>query len=81
MFMKMVEADDKYCTGEGARWWKGGCCEHSGVRAPILPGNCCETEAPTGMSSAASAACCEPDAMPAGCCDAPAANAKSGCCG
>ncbi len=41
MFMRMVGADDKYCHGEGAKWWKGGCCEHSGVSAPVLPGNCC----------------------------------------
>ncbi|WP_420732315.1 hypothetical protein, partial [Hwanghaeella sp. 1Z406] len=41
MFMKMVGADDKYCHGAGADWWKGGCCEHSGVSAPVLPGNCC----------------------------------------
>jgi hypothetical protein len=41
MFMRMVGADDKYCSGEGARWWKGGCCDHSGVSAPVLPGNCC----------------------------------------
>lgn len=41
MFMKMVGADDKYCHGAGADWWKGGCCNHSGVEAPILGGNCC----------------------------------------
>jgi hypothetical protein len=41
--MQMVGADDKYCQGEGARWWKGGCCEHSGVSAPVLPGNCCDS--------------------------------------
>jgi hypothetical protein len=38
-----VVAAYPYCHGEGARWWKGGCCEHSGVQAPVLPGNCCET--------------------------------------
>jgi len=43
--MRMVDADAKYCEGEGARWWKGGCCNHSGVQAPVLPGNCCGTEA------------------------------------
>lgn len=41
MFMKMTGADDKYCHGAGADWWKGGCCDHSGVSAPVLPGNCC----------------------------------------
>lgn len=41
MFMKMVGADDKYCHGPGADWWKGGCCNHSGVEAPVLGGNCC----------------------------------------
>lgn len=41
LFMKMVGADDKYCHGAGAEWWKGGCANHSGVRAPILSGNCC----------------------------------------
>lgn len=42
MFMRMVGADDKYCHGAGAEWWKGGCCAHSGVEAPVLPGNCCD---------------------------------------
>jgi hypothetical protein len=41
MFMRMVGADDKYCSGDGAKWWKGGCCEHSGVSSTVLPGNCC----------------------------------------
>lgn len=41
-FMEMVGADDKYCHGPGAEWWKGGCCDHSGVSAPILKGNCCD---------------------------------------
>lgn len=41
LFMKMVGADDKYCHGAGAEWWQGGCANHSGVRAPILSGNCC----------------------------------------
>ncbi|MCE8005563.1 MAG: hypothetical protein HEP69_00845 [Aestuariivita sp.] len=41
LFMKMTGADDKYCHGPGADWWKGGCCNHSGVTAPELPGNCC----------------------------------------
>lgn len=41
MFMKMVGADDKYCHGRGAEWWKGGCCNHSGVTHSPLPGNCC----------------------------------------
>jgi hypothetical protein len=41
LFMKMVGADGKYCHGEGADWWKGGCCNHSGVTAPVLGGNCC----------------------------------------
>jgi hypothetical protein len=30
-------ADDKYCHGAGAEWWKGGCCNHSGVRPPRSP--------------------------------------------
>ncbi len=42
MFMKMVGADDKYCHGPGADWWKGGCCAHSGHQANVLPGNCCD---------------------------------------
>jgi hypothetical protein len=41
MFMQMVGADAKYCEGRGAEWWKGGCCNHSGVAASQLPGNCC----------------------------------------
>ena len=41
MFMKMVEANNKYCTGAGAEFWQGGCCDHSGVEAPRLKGNCC----------------------------------------
>ena len=41
LFMKMVGADEKYCHGAGAEWWQGGCANHSGVRAPILSGNCC----------------------------------------
>ena len=41
MFMQMVGADDKYCTGKGAEFWKGGCCDHSGVQAHTLAGNCC----------------------------------------
>jgi len=41
MFMAMTGADDKYCHGAGAEWWKGGCCNHSGVHAHHLPGNCC----------------------------------------
>ena len=45
LFMKMVGADDKYCHGAGAEWWKGGCANHSGVRAPILSGNCCGSAA------------------------------------
>ena len=40
-FMQMVGADGKYCHGAGADWWKGGCCNHSGVEAPVLSGNCC----------------------------------------
>lgn len=39
--MKMVGAADKYCHGAGADWSKGGCCNHSGVEAPVLGGNCC----------------------------------------
>ena len=39
--MQMVGADDKYCTGKGAEFWKGGCCDHSGHTAHKLPGNCC----------------------------------------
>ncbi len=42
LFMQMVGADDKYCSGKGAAFWKGGCCDHSGVTAPQLPGNCCD---------------------------------------
>jgi hypothetical protein len=42
MFMKMVGADGKYCHGEGARFWQGGCCDHSHVEAHTLAGNCCE---------------------------------------
>jgi hypothetical protein len=42
MFMKMVGADGKYCHGAGAEWWKGGCCNHSGVEAPVLDSNCCD---------------------------------------
>ena len=42
MFMAMVGADGKYCHGRGAEWWKGGCCNHSGVQAQALPGNCCD---------------------------------------
>lgn len=42
MFMEMVGADDKYCTGRGADFWKGGCCNHSGVHAAPLAGNCCD---------------------------------------
>ena len=38
MFMKMVGADGKYCHGEGARFWSGGCC---GVDHAPLPSNCC----------------------------------------
>lgn len=41
MFMRMVSANDKYCHGAGADWWKGGCCNHSGVTAIPLSGNCC----------------------------------------
>jgi len=41
LFMKMTGADDKYCHGAGAEWWKGGCCNHSGVTGGGLPGNCC----------------------------------------
>jgi hypothetical protein len=41
LFMKMTGADGKYCHGEGAEWWKGGCCNHSGVTGGGLPGNCC----------------------------------------
>lgn len=41
MFMKMTGADDKYCRGEGAAWWNGGCCNHSGVSGGGLLGNCC----------------------------------------
>ncbi len=41
LFMQMVGADDKYCSGKGAAFWKGGCCAHSGVMAPLLKGNCC----------------------------------------
>jgi len=41
MFMKMTGADDKYCHGHGAEWWKGGCCNHSGVSSSTLKGNCC----------------------------------------
>jgi hypothetical protein len=44
MFMKMTGADDKYCHGAGADWWKGGCVNHSGVRADVLSGNCCGTD-------------------------------------
>lgn len=40
-FMKMVDADGKYCRGKGAEWWQGGCCSHSGVVGRQLPGNCC----------------------------------------
>ncbi|MCV0394322.1 MAG: hypothetical protein K5872_13595 [Rhizobiaceae bacterium] len=40
-FMKMVEADGKYCHGEGARFWSGGCCDHSGVAAANFACNCC----------------------------------------
>ena len=28
-------------TARGAEWWKGGCCNHSGVSRLALPGNCC----------------------------------------
>ncbi|GAB5469066.1 MAG: hypothetical protein Kilf2KO_20960 [Rhodospirillales bacterium] len=42
MFMKMVGADKKYCSGAGADFWQGGCCDHSGVTAPVLKGNCCD---------------------------------------
>lgn len=42
LFMQMVGADDKYCTGRGAEFWKGGCCHHSGHGAQSLPGNCCD---------------------------------------
>ncbi len=42
LFMQMVGADDKYCRGAGAAFWKGGCCAHSGVAAPLLKGNCCD---------------------------------------
>ena len=38
MFMKMVGADGKYCHGEGARFWSGGCC---GVDHSPLASNCC----------------------------------------
>ena len=41
LFMKMTGADDKYCHGPGADWWKGGCCNHSGVQGHVLGGNCC----------------------------------------
>jgi hypothetical protein len=81
MFMSMVEADDKYCTGEGARWWKGGCCDHSGVRAPILPGNCCETDAPQGMVASAGSSCCDAATQTASSGAPQAQSGKSGCCG
>ncbi|MEO1192316.1 MAG: hypothetical protein AAFY02_11200 [Pseudomonadota bacterium] len=42
MFMKMVGADNKYCSGPGADFWQGGCCDHSGISAPRLKGNCCD---------------------------------------
>lgn len=60
MFMRMVDADAKYCEGEGARWWKGGCCNHSGVQAPVLPGNCCGTEGSAVQDAAPAQAghCC-----------------------
>ena len=60
MFMKMVGADDKYCRGEGAKWWKGDCCDHSGVKAPVLPGNCCD---PTDATSSGGDCCHAPDAQ------------------
>jgi hypothetical protein len=56
MFMKMVGADGKYCSGEGAKWWKGGCCDHSGVQSAVLPGNCCDTGAADDAPAAAAAA-------------------------
>ena len=56
MFMDMVGADDKYCSGEGAKWWKGGCCNHSGVAAPVLAGNCCENDA--SPASGGGHSCC-----------------------
>ncbi len=56
MFMRMVNADDKYCQGEGAQWWKGGCCNHSGVIASALAGNCCgEDSAAKAVGDSASA--------------------------
>lgn len=42
LFMKMVQADGKYCSGEGAKFWSGGCCDHSGVTPPASTHhNCC----------------------------------------
>ena len=35
MFMQMAGADGKYCHGEGADWWRGGCVNHSGVSATL----------------------------------------------
>jgi len=40
-FMKMVEADGKYCRGAGADFWAGGCCAHSGVERARFSCNCC----------------------------------------
>ncbi len=40
-FMEMVGADGKYCHGEGARFWAGGCCGHSGVEPAEFKSNCC----------------------------------------
>lgn len=40
-FMKMVQADGKYCSGKGAEFWAGGCCGHSGVAPASFKSNCC----------------------------------------
>ena len=42
LFMEMTGADNKYCQGAGAEFWKGGCCNHSHVQTNALPGNCCD---------------------------------------
>lgn len=41
-FMRMTEADAKYCHGKGRDFWAGGCCDHSGVGPARFTSNCCE---------------------------------------